>query len=688
MTMRYRLGDFVVEPALNQISGADGVNVLEPKAIDLLVFFMQNPGQITSRDQIRTAVWGPISVSDHAVNRLISQLRKALGDNAQPYQYIETVAKRGYRLIQKVDVYKAQSKPIKWALALLAFALVVRVAVLLPVQNTDSLNTFVAKDKVQVVTSMPGREWMAKLSADERWLSFLHQNSANGERRLFVTNQTTGDEKPLLSDRGHILAYTWLGKAYQLAVAIYQNNQCTIEVFDFESEHVTLSKGRQIVDCGNKPVSKLAYSQANQSLYWLSRATTQIGENSKLHLFSLADKPPMPGQTALPQIDNLYDVVASSDGTKLILLSHYQWERGSIYLYDVVNQHLSKLRDSNEVIRSISWARADEALFMIENDRFKLMDLTGNIKELDFSSDNRITGGYFSPAHEQFYYGRSTAKSQMYVLVHEYEAEQNQTMKPAQWGTQHNERNPTFAHDGKQLAFISQRSGQYRIWLRLADGQVSQLKTGDLDLSQTLLRWSADDRYLMFHSFNSVYRYDLDTHRYDKISPDDIYADVVGWSYRDNNKVYVRSDSDGQFNIWLLDLTTGQMEKITSEGGFSANESSDGRFLYYTKALENGLWQLDLGSGKHQMLSGSFPRENHLGWYLSNNSIYHLYANHKPKGLHVWHLNDNSKKQLWQMPVAHFGGFALSSHDNSTVWGLLSQGQWDIMRVSGRALTH
>ncbi|MCJ8269946.1 MAG: winged helix-turn-helix domain-containing protein, partial [Psychrosphaera sp.] len=84
MTMRYRLGDFVVEPALNQISGADGVNVLEPKAIDLLVFFMQNPGQITSRDQIRTAVWGPISVSDHAVNRLISQLRKALGDNVQP----------------------------------------------------------------------------------------------------------------------------------------------------------------------------------------------------------------------------------------------------------------------------------------------------------------------------------------------------------------------------------------------------------------------------------------------------------------------------------------------------------------------------------------------------------------------------------------------------------------------------
>jgi hypothetical protein len=157
----------------------------------------------------------------------------------------------------------------------------------------------------------------------------------------------------------------------------------------------TLSKGRQIVDCGNKPVSKLAYSQANQSLYCLSRQTTQIGEDSNLHLLSMADKPVIPGQTALPQIDNIYDVVASSDGTKLILLSHYQWERGSIYLYDVANQQLSKLRDSNEVIRSISWARADEALFMIENERFKLMDLTGNIVELGFSSDNRITGGYF-----------------------------------------------------------------------------------------------------------------------------------------------------------------------------------------------------------------------------------------------------------------------------------------------------
>jgi Tol biopolymer transport system component len=255
----------------------------------------------------------------------------------------------------------------------------------------------------------------------------------------------------------------------------------------------------------------------------------------------------------------------------------------------------------------------------------------------------------------------------MYVL--------GQALEPAKWGAQHNERNPTFAHDGKQLAFVSQRSGQYRIWLRLADGQVSQLKTGDLDLSQTLLRWSADDRYVMFHSFNSVYRYDLTTHRYDKISPDGIYADVVGWSYRDNNKAYVRSDADGQFNIWLLGLTTKKMEKMTVEGGFSANKSRDGRFLYYTKELENGLWRLDLGNGEHQMLSGNFPRQNHLSWYLLGDSIYHLYANQKPPGLHVWRLNDNSQQQLWQMPVAHFGGFALSLHDKSTVWGLLSQGQ-------------
>jgi DNA-binding winged helix-turn-helix (wHTH) protein/Tol biopolymer transport system component len=680
MTMRYRLGDFVVEPALNQISSADGVSVLEPKAIDLLVFFMQNPGQITSRDQIRTAVWGPISVSDHAVNRLISQLRKALGDNTQPYQYIETVTKRGYRLICPVDVQKPQSRPAKWAMALVAtlVGIVLIGAVLaafLLVQKPDSLKNFVPKGKVQAVTSMPGREWQVKLSADARWLSFLHQNPENGERRLFVKNQTTGDEKPLLSGRGRISAYSWLGKEYKLAVAIYQSNRCTIEVFDFESERVTLNQGQQIVDCGNKPVSKLAYSQSNQSLYWLSRETTQIGENSRLHLFSMADKRAIPGQTALPQIDNLYDVVASSDGTQLVLLSHYQWERGSIYLYDVVNQHLVKLRDSNEVIRSISWARDDNALFMIENDRFKLMDLSGTVVALGFSSDNRITGGYFSPNEEVFYYGRSTAKSQMYVL--------GQALEPAPWGAQHNERNPTFAHDGKQLAFISQRSGQYRIWLRLADGQVNQLKTGDLDLSQTLLRWSADDRYLMFHSFNSVYRYDLDTHRYRKISPDDIYADVVGWSYRDNNKVYVRSDVDGQFNIWLLDLTTKQMEKITEEGGFSANESRDGRFLYYTKELKNGLWRLDSGSGEHQMLSGNFPRENHLSWYLLGDNVYHLYANQKPPGLHVWLLNDNSQQQLWQMPVAHFGSFALSSHDKSTVWGLLSQGQWDIMRLNG-----
>jgi TolB-like protein/DNA-binding winged helix-turn-helix (wHTH) protein len=77
---------------------------VEPKALNLLIFLVGNPGRLVERRELIDAVWGDTFVTDHVLNYSIGQLRKALTDDAKNPRYIETVPTRGYRFIAEVQV--------------------------------------------------------------------------------------------------------------------------------------------------------------------------------------------------------------------------------------------------------------------------------------------------------------------------------------------------------------------------------------------------------------------------------------------------------------------------------------------------------------------------------------------------------------------------------------------------------
>lgn len=76
--------------------------VVIPKVMDLLLYFSNHANQVLSIQQLSEAIWPNEFVGDNAIYNLIGQLRKALGDNVSKPIYIETLSKKGYRLIAKV----------------------------------------------------------------------------------------------------------------------------------------------------------------------------------------------------------------------------------------------------------------------------------------------------------------------------------------------------------------------------------------------------------------------------------------------------------------------------------------------------------------------------------------------------------------------------------------------------------
>lgn len=96
----FELGEWRVQPQLNRLSKSDGVAVqVEPKMMDVLVFLAQHSGDVVSREALIDAVWPDLFISESVLTRAIAGLRRALGDDARQPKYIETIAKRGYRLI-------------------------------------------------------------------------------------------------------------------------------------------------------------------------------------------------------------------------------------------------------------------------------------------------------------------------------------------------------------------------------------------------------------------------------------------------------------------------------------------------------------------------------------------------------------------------------------------------------------
>jgi DNA-binding winged helix-turn-helix (wHTH) protein/tetratricopeptide (TPR) repeat protein len=107
MSSFYRFGQFVLDPARRTLSRADSPVSLTPKAFDVLLFLVQNPNRLITKEELLQAVWGDTVVEEGNLTQYISHLRKALGDDSEDIRLIVTIARKGYQFTARVTVAEA-----------------------------------------------------------------------------------------------------------------------------------------------------------------------------------------------------------------------------------------------------------------------------------------------------------------------------------------------------------------------------------------------------------------------------------------------------------------------------------------------------------------------------------------------------------------------------------------------------
>src|ERR1035437_3560204 len=105
LPLRLRFGVFELDLKSGELHKSGQRVVLQEQPLQILRILLENAGAITNREEIQQQLWPNDTVVefDHSINAAIKKLRVALGDSADNPKYIETVARRGYRLMVPVE---------------------------------------------------------------------------------------------------------------------------------------------------------------------------------------------------------------------------------------------------------------------------------------------------------------------------------------------------------------------------------------------------------------------------------------------------------------------------------------------------------------------------------------------------------------------------------------------------------
>jgi DNA-binding winged helix-turn-helix (wHTH) protein/TolB-like protein len=105
----FRLGDWEVLPLRGVLRRGEHEEKPEPRVFGVLIALAKRNGDLVTRDELVDELWDGRPTSDEPINRCLSQLRGHLGDKSRPHQYVETLTRRGYRLMKPVVLLEPTS---------------------------------------------------------------------------------------------------------------------------------------------------------------------------------------------------------------------------------------------------------------------------------------------------------------------------------------------------------------------------------------------------------------------------------------------------------------------------------------------------------------------------------------------------------------------------------------------------
>jgi Tol biopolymer transport system component len=262
---------------------------------------------------------------------------------------------------------------------------------------------------------------------------------------------------------------------------------------------------------------------------------------------------------------------------------------------------------------------------------------------------------------------------------------------------------PQYSPDGKKIAFASDRSGSYEIWVAGADGSGAVQLTSQGGHAGSP-RWSPDGRRIAFDgsvggnadifaidAAGGVMNGSASAPRRITTGPANGHArSLPSWS-ADEKWIYYTSEQTGRYEIWRASAEGGQESQLTHHGGFDPRESPDGTQLYYTKQRNvSEIWKISLVGGaaggvETPVLTDPATATDFGWWQPFNDGIYLVsrVPESRPEEDRIQFFDLGTKNinpiAPLSKPVSGYGGFSVSPDRQHIVFAQIDHNESDIM---------
>jgi Tol biopolymer transport system component/DNA-binding winged helix-turn-helix (wHTH) protein len=652
-TPPFLLGDWRVDPSLNRmtrLARGSAAKHITPKAMEVLVVLTARPGDLVSREEILSSVWPDVHVQEEVLTRAVADLRKALDDDRNEPRYIETIPKRGYRVIAQVAP-AARKRPMRsrlslWVGGALAAAVATVVAFGYRETNVPPLSL-----ETRPLTTLPGRELEPALSPDGARVAFVWQGTSGDNWDIYVKPLSEETLTRLTHHPAYDLSPTWSPDGKTVAFSRY------VEMGDCRILQVDSGGGaeREIGSCGKSQNPDLTGSPDGRLLAFSDRESDS--ESFGIYLLDLAtgekrklvspggqhwgDKDPAFSpdgkwvaftRSVSMNTQDLFRILAEG-GEPERVTNDGREVRGAVFTPDGLSLIASSARSGALGLWRFPLGEGRPVRLMFAG-RTPRAPETGSRGELLYEERWRDSD------IEAIALGAVEAKPEPVVT------------------STHDDREPALSPDSSRIAFVSSRSGTPEIWVSEASGEGARKLTSFGGPQVGVPSWSPDGRTILFDARPEGHS-DLFSISIEGGAPELIErspANEVAPAFSpDGREVLFGSDRSGKWHVW----SSRREAPLTSDGGYIGRFSRDGGALYFTKFDSPGLHRRELASGAETKVAGTESLADAFSWTLDDGGILFLAFEEGKLRLERLDLESKALSPLGLLDADPAGGLAL-----------------------------
>ena len=654
------IGQLTLDSKSRELRSATETLYLDPQAFQLLLLFINAEQGQLSRDQLIEQLWAGRVVSESAINKAVSLLRKAFAQLDPQTSYIETLPKVGYRLCQKPEpaaveqppevatgtqdnlssnnaevaakaqpVFAAPKTGIKiklilalvWTAPLLFFVLWFFIT-LSP--EPEKLTTPYISEPVPVSYAQ-GIDYGLSLSQDGTKLLYF---SAQEHTTQLLLQQNSGKQQ-LLSEDKDISTAAVSPDGTQVLWVKQRPERCTVEWFLLDNPE----QRKTVAQCNTDSVVKIAWKNNSKGFYLRDRTDKTQPYSLSLYLLDTAATQQITNPLSAESPNGDLAFAESADGKTLAVLRYLEKQQTLLLLLDSSSFTLLKQKVLPMQLSNIAWLGSN----LVVTKDAELLQYNMATEQLEFLFYTGRAVQSLAVVDQQIYY----ADYELDADIWQYDLAAGKAR--IRIGSSKPDLMPRLNQHG-DLAFLSQRGGKDQIWLQPAGQNEYQL--ADLPGSPAFVRlqWSPDGKSLLFCKDGALWQLMVASGQSRVLVAADKQVEVANWT-ADGHAVIYSSKQSGDWQLWQLDLNNTSSTQLTQQGGYSGY--LHGSQLYFSKYHQDGLFVLDLKTGLEQVLLAGFDKINWLNWRLTEDSIYYYQPD---QGIRQYQLQNQNNSLLLATP--------------------------------------